>query len=459
MHPHGLRARFHWIVKKLRRPAFTWFEHFLLIAFIALRSWALYETYKHPAGFDAGAHMEMLKLISWEHPGIPLHDHFYAYHPPLGFLLARSLMVLGLTPEASVQWISFSASLIAFLFVRQTLKYIQALRSPAGLIFLYGAFCIPIQIFLSISINLDILVFAVASIVLYLSIRLFWRPFPHLFTHPKAHPKISRILPWALSPLIIFFLALGMMFKFSGLLIFAIPPTVAMLRPLKAKWLKHCIWAALLSAVALALVFPYYFTRYYRTEGTFFPNNGNWIIADAQREAREKRSANPVQFFVDFFDETHVHTDPGIRHRDYEVLRFSDTWRDFWIKDQFLSGTPDESLWLGKKYFWMFPMLMLIGFPLFLLQLRLWKPWQRFGVIVVGYSLLQLLSFISYLYSEPFAGWGPAKGIYVAPMALGIAYIISELGGEHIPPRWRQWALFILLLAFIAANHVVPAYT
>lgn len=440
--------------KQLKHPL-TLIERVLLTTFLISRGWVFYATAGVPAGFDAGAHMEMLTKLSWMHPDIAVRDSFYSYHPPMGFLLARTFHLLGLTPEVSIQIISAFFAILTFFFLRMTLQYLKILHTPASIVFLYVGAAIPLQIYLATSINLESIILSATAGVLYCSVRLFWGKKP-LAENIRNHPASFVTFAAATVSLLLF----AMMTKFSGFLLFAIPPFVAVLGKLNRTWIQKMIVAFALCFIGLTVAFPYYYLRYYKTEGSFFPNNGDWIIEDALIEARIKRDENPVLFFINFFEPAPVHADPekGIRHRDYDVLRFSDTWRDVWIKDQFLGDTKKSALFFGIGYLWIFPMLMLIALPTFLLGFTNPTPWDKLGVVFLGFGALQLLAFISYMYAHPFAGWGPTKGIYIAPIVWVVGFLTGTLFGEGPLPLWRRLLLLLLLLTFVIVNHVIPVY-
>lgn len=441
-----------WIAKQ-KKPPLRLIERLLLLIFLFSRFCLFVITFGRPAGFDTGAHLEMLQKLTWGHPDLPIRETFYSYHPPMGFLLARSFHLLGLSPEVSIQIVSALFGLATFFLLRQTLQYLKILHRPASIVFLYVAASVPLQIFIVSGMNLESILLACAAAVLYCGIRLFWGTDP-LTKNVKKHPWRCA----ACGVLAISILAFALLTKFSGILLLTIPPLVAALSPLDRRWWKAVLISIALSFFAGAISFPYYYVRYYVTEGTFFPNNGDWIVTDAFKEARKKRDENPVRFFTNFFDAAPVHLEKGILHRDYDVLRFADTWRDLWLKDQFLGPTNGAAKGAGILYLWVFPMLILAGLPTFLLELKWHSVWTRLGIVLFTFGLLQFAAFLWYLYSEPFAGWGPAKGLYVAPLIWAIAFLAGALFGEGKLPPWRRWALFTLLAVFVFFNHTAPAY-
>ena len=271
----------------------------------------------------------MLQKLTWGHPDLPIRETFYSYHPPMGFLLARSFHLLGLSPEVSIQIVSALFGLATFFLLRQTLQYLKILHRPASIVFLYVAASVPLQIFIVSGMNLESILLACAAAVLYCGIRLFWGTDPLTKNVKNIRGDVPPAGFWRSA------FSLLLSSRNSPEFCSLQSPLVAALSPLDRRWWKAVLISIALSFFAGAISFPYYYVRYYVTEGTFFPNNGDWIVTDAFKEARKKRDENPVRFFTNFFDAAPVHREKGILHRDYDVLRFADTWRDLWLKDQF----------------------------------------------------------------------------------------------------------------------------
>lgn len=425
-------------------------ERFLTRLQLLAMFWLFLAELGHEVGFDAGAHIEMLNLITWAHPETALKGSFYGYHPPMGFLLPRTLHLLGFVPEVSVQIISFLAGLAAFFFLRLTLKEISALRTPRGTAFLVLSTGLPLSVYLLHSVNLDILILAEGAIVLFCCTRLFLRE------RPEELSCGDRWMAWfgLLSTL-----SFAMLTKFSGVLLLALPPIAAVVGCRSRQWLPRLAKVAVVILLALAMGLPYYGVRYYLSERTFFPNNGDWMVSGAFVEARTKRNTDPIGFFANLFAPNPVHREKGLAHRDYDVLRLSDTWRDYWLKDQFLGSSVPFSLELGSVYFFTAPWLLVLG-GVALLRRRMdfTVPWRRLGRVVLLFGLFQFAALLVYLTLNPFAGWGPAKAIYIAPTIWGIAYLLTGLVPRD-PLNARQQRTFaVLLVGFTLLNFILPVY-
>lgn len=450
----------------------------LLFTFLCSRVVLLWERFGEVIGFDSGAQIEMVRKLSWAMPDTPIRESFYGYHPPLGFLLARTITFLGLTPEQSIQMVSFAASLLAFFFLRETLKHVRVLQSPSGMGFLYGTSSIPIQISLTTSVNLDVIVLAMGSAVLCASVHLLWPSTVFDDAHhddpvlplrfPLSDPvRIKHLQDRVLAcTALTVALVCATLTKFSGVLLLAIPPMTAWSQPYRLGWWKRCSIGAVATCTALAIAFPYYYGRYYLQEGSFFPLNTEWTAkADVER-AIITRDANPMKFFMDLFLPTTVHAVQGPTHTDYEVNRLVDAWRDLWLRNQWTGSMDDHALKVGLVYMHFVPWLLIIGGIFFVMRMRRRTAWSRLGWVLLAFSSLQILALIQYIYRIPFAGYGPAKGMYILPTVWGIGYLaVTAFREERLLPRtWRhytpvfQHALLGAVLLIIVINHSIPVY-
>lgn len=427
----------------------VWLLWLLLAGYVWHFGWKFGET----LGFDAGAHLEMLDHLTWSHPFIGLRALFYSYHPPLGFLLARAIHLLGPTSLRSVQILNFIASIAAFLLLRETLRRLKLLGRPGAVAFLYLFGAMPLTLYLQASINLDVLILATGSLVLLLSALLFWQEKP-------AMPRAGRIacgigLVWAL--------VTGMLFKFAGLLLFAIPPLVAFGLPSRPRW-KQWLLAVQICVVALAVVFPYYYQRYYIHEHKFFPVNVEWFAGNLQKN-RTIRDNNRLAYIERMLAPSPLHVTQGLVVRDYDVPRALDVWRDFWIKEKAFFGDMQPAVRrISLASFLLATVLCIHGLFVFLLYPDDDATWRRFGWIALGISAVFALSLFSAMYQFP--DFGPAKGVYI-PLALwGVAYLLSESlcrlplapFGRADKHSWNRLALSVFLAAFILLNVLLPVY-
>jgi 4-amino-4-deoxy-L-arabinose transferase-like glycosyltransferase len=441
-------------IAALRSGDWAALEHLLLVCFLVGKAFFFLQHLGIPFGFDVGAHLEMLTRYTWLHPTADVHGSFYGYHPPMAFLLARTLMLIGATDVMSVQLVNVTASLVAFFALRSLLKHLSLLARPAPIAFLYLTFALPILVHASMSINLDMIVFALAAAILLCGVRLFW-----------TEDALSRGDKGTLLVSMVACLLLGIMTKFSGVLLLAIPFLVAVLRP-QGFSLRPLFSAALVGCIAIAIAFPYYYSRYKIPEGTFFPNNGDWIIGDALVGARKIRDEAPTEFFLTLFRPTSVHAEGGLRQRDHAAVRLADTWRDIFLKDDYLGPTSAATEWVGTMEFMLSPWLLLLGLLLFLRRARRRSAWQRLGFVLIAFAIVQWAALIYHSYQNPYADWIPAKGIYILPSLFALGYLAALLmharfsAPAFLSRYWKtvQRGFLLAIGALLLLHSFVPVY-
>jgi len=437
-------------------------ERAFLWVFLTSRALLLWRRWGMSIGFDNDEHLEMVNLWSWSNPVIPIDQTFYAYHPPLGFLAAKTITLLGIHPVLSVQLASFCASLAAFFFLRLTLKHLRLLAHPAGIAFLYITSSIPLQLYLATSMNLDVFILAAASVVVYAATVLFWRK-----------DSVVNRLPVLECVSIIVAIAVGMLTKFNGLLIAAIPFFTALLAPAWNIVHRRITAAAMVTVVGMALVAPYYYNRYYRVTGEFFPSN-NQLFNSADLEwARTYRDADPWNYVVGFFLPSPAHA-VGYEHRDINHARLSDTWKDLWISDYWLVTQPNISDGrpayspvpiansMSMLYLFLAPALMMLGFIVFAFSHKTHPLWCRLGWMLLFFSGVQIAALVWFLFDVPLAYTIPTKAIYVAPILWSVGFFLATpfLSGLQRQPamaRYHEIGLRIVL-GFMVVNHVLPVY-
>ncbi len=399
------------------------------------------------AGFDTGAHLEMVTNLTWLNPTVDLGRFFYAYHPPLGFLMAHSITWLGLSPVESVQILNFAASLIGFFAIRQTLKICGLIDHPAAIVFLYLFGSLPIELFLAWSINLDIVIAMYASLTILFSVRLFW-----------YEPAESQNRLW-LGTTIAALIAAGLLTKFSGLLLITIPLIVAVVRPHVTK--RLLLTAGLIAVSGLAIVAPYYATRYVAQTGRPFPTNLEIFDAGELEKVRADRSRHAAAFILDMFKPSPFHGAANEVVRDRDNIRLSDVWQDIWLKEKNLGPMSDSTRALGYLEETVAAFLMIAGLAGLVWHMRTDRLWDRFGLVLFGFGAVQMLAFIFYLWSQPVAGWAPTKGIYLAASLPLVAYSIARLVPVERKGRTEellQMASVTLVAILLVIHHFMPFY-
>lgn len=439
-------------------------EHLFLWAFVVSRFVLLWHRWGMSIGFDNDEHLEMVDLWHWSTPVLDIDRTFYAYHPPLGFLLARAVSMLGFERIVSVQITAFIMSFVAFFFLRLVLRRLGLLWKPAGIAFLYITSSIPLQLYLATSLNLDVFILAAASTALYLSMGLHWKETWFAHIKPMSHGVSLAVV-----------IAAAMMTKFSGVLLLAVPFAAALFTPDWTRLHKRFCTSAAVALIAVAMVGPYYYSRYYTKTGELFPSNNTIFIKEEVETARAVRDEDPIGYIEKFFMPTTAHA-IGFEHRDTVQPRFFDMWKDFWIPDNWLTWQPNLAEMYGVPqysqsragqfvsyaYIYIMPFLVVPGLALFLLSWKQNRLWRRFGLVILGFSALQVLSLLYFVFSQPLAWAIPAKGIYVAPSLWGAGFLLCMPAAFHWKSPGFQLAMQRLTLGlaavFMLVNHLLPVY-
>ncbi len=431
---------------KHQSPIVAKAEPLLLWLFLGCRVIYFCMTFGREAGFDSGAHVEMVEQLSWFDFVLPIGRYFYSYHPPLGFLLAKVFTLFGFSAVQGVQLLNALASVATVLLVRATLRRCDLLSRPAPVFFLYLFACLPIQLFLASSINLDVLMAAIAALVTYLSVWLFW------------HGNTDRQTRITLALSIVVAIAAGLLIKFSGLLFTAIPVIVAIASPKRT--FKLAATAGTVVAAALLLISPYYVSRYYLPTGHFFPTNLEIFAANEIAQARAERDRDGLAFFLALAEPSSFHGAPGEISRDFNTMRLADAWQDIWVKENHMGPvrTPAAGRTLGQTERAAASVLVVGGLFLTLWRLGRRDEWERLGVVWLSFACLQLAAFVSYLYSQPVASWSPTKGIYLACSLPIIAYAIAVLlpDGPGRRQEFIQKGALVGVALLLMAHHFIP---
>lgn len=420
-------------------------EPALCMAFVAAKIFLFVVLFGAEIGFDSNHHLEIVEKISLRHWNLPLKEFFYSYHPPAAFLIAKNIMPLGFTELGAVQVVSFASSLIAFFCLREALRQSKLLADLRAVIFLYLASAMPLQLYLQASVNLDVIILAIASAVLLLSVRLFWGK-------PKRFFRLQAI---ALALL----LALGMMVKFSGALLFALPVLAALTGP-RNRLKKHLAGACIAGACAAALVGPYYVDRYVSQTGSLFPINLEWMIGDTIDRAREKFAADPLGFAAIALSPAPLFDMETIDERDPAEPRLMEVWMDFWLKQGYGEASRSAFLkFMATVELYLASVFIVVGLWRFLIRREGTAIWRRLGWFMIGFGLIQAAALVSHLLRFPTEMWGMLKAIYIAPAVWAIGFVLAASSPAELlaSPRGRRWAM-AALTAFTLVNVMGPVY-
>jgi 4-amino-4-deoxy-L-arabinose transferase-like glycosyltransferase len=393
-------------------------------------------------GYDDAEHLHAMTLISWLHPFFDLRSFYYASHPPLGFLLAKTVSTLTyVSPLIGVQIVSFIASIAAFLFLRETLIVLKLMDRPAAVAFLYIAAALPLQSYMQAGVNLDVIIFAFACAILYVSVRMAHSIDQHVFS---PHVRLLGLL-----------IAAACLTKESGFLLLPIPFIVVLVLQRERFWLmvRRSLAMALLASV---LVVPYYVVNYVIPEGTFFyMAAGNTAWVEDMRLATAERDRDFSAFVLSFVQSHNNGLEP-------RLLR---TWRGVWRMEDRQPQSP-AAAGIISFYLIFSPLLVFLGAIFFVRRFRWNDAWSAFGVILLLIFSLELLFLLCFVFRYPLDGYFHNKMIYIAPASLGIAYLLSALWElpaiafvrRPVARFQTEVILFSLLFVYLVANAVIPVF-
>ncbi len=438
-------------MKRTKRNLLIWpldtLEMALACLLIVCRALVLVLHWNSGSGFDWGAHVEMIKSVTMgELFTLPLFTHFYDYHPPLSFLVAKAFAVIGIPPVAAVQLASASAGLAAFLFFRGALRRFGILKRPAGVVFLYVTSVLPMTVYLSYSVNIDVFILAFASAALY---------FTALFI---ARGKRGVLLP--LSGLGLS-LAFALYTKTTGILLFPLPFLCILLFSSPARRNVNLVRAFITCLCALILFLGYGYQRYYRDTGSFFPSNTDHFDRNQQAGARAARDRNPLQFIAGIFKPSPSVT--NLQNRDLGFPRLADTWKDLWVRDGYIISRDQRGeLAAGRALSFLYARLMpflVFGGALLLITRKQQKTWTSMGYMLFWYSVLLVAAIICYIYRNPWAGSLANKGIYIVPVTWFIGFLLAQYWtGVKDDPKKNAYFIGIPLGIVILLHHLLPVY-
>jgi 4-amino-4-deoxy-L-arabinose transferase-like glycosyltransferase len=424
-------------------------EHLLLALYLASRLYILWKRWGLIYGFDANPHMEMVRLMPWAFDGFPRLDGcFYCFHPPVGFWMAKALMLTGMRDSMAIQTVSALTMLLGFFSLRATVGRVGALDRPWGIAFLYFTSSLPMMTYLGSAQTSDSIMYGWSAVILYVCVRLTWSR-----RRDTEAPSWRTWLGWAG---LVALMAIAMLSKFSGVLLLCLPLLAALLAP-------HRVWLHLRSAIvacvlAVALVFPYYYVRNYREQHTFFPTNTSWLRADAVRAAQAKRDENRFKFILAMLTPSAV--DPDHEEVfDTKVPRLYDTWRYVWIGSDQL-GPSSDSLAISRHYLVWAPWICLAGLVALVRRRRRLLLWGRAGVLFGGIAAIQVAALSKLAYDVAFAEWLYVKPVYIAPAAWFLGFLMTLPITERwwlpyvLGTRWRLGRIFslVLIAVFLGIN-------
>lgn len=460
-------------------PKWKKYELGLLLLFLFGRAYVGFQRIGEDWGFDIGPHLAMLTKLSWTDVMIPVRESFYSHHPPLAFLFARTLHLLGFSEMVSVQLIAMTASLIAFFCLRATFQHLNFLEKPVGIAALYLSASIPLQVYLSYSVNFDVLILMFASITLLLSVKLFW-------VEEDGHSHQKGLL---LAGGIVLALAGALLTKFNGLILCALPPIVSFFRPqqwttpkpAKGRLVHTCkqrmrmgLPALVLCLIALVLVSPYYYQRNYvglegdayatTVTGRLFPNNVDSFIEPHQIE----RDKAPMVYLKNvLFAPLASAEGTKLADFDFEGVRLYEVWNSIWARNTWFRSMEENAILISTFYSLSMRILLITGFCIFWHRRKNFdRAWASLCCVFFSFAAVELLTQILFIYKTPYAPWTPAKAMFISPIVWALGALLAHHLLEtqwvrtSLTHRWEYWqkAMLGVVALFVILNHVVPVY-
>jgi hypothetical protein len=395
--------------------SWAWLEYTCLFTFLVTKGFRLYTRWGAEYGHDAGDQIKVTNILGWGHLMPGLKECFNCYQPPLGFLVPKVPMALGLSAVPASVVSSFAAYLAAFFLLRATLAYLGVLTKPAAIAFLYLTVAIPLNTYLALAINLDSLMYAWSAGVLYTSVRVFWD------VHLPPEKKTLRPL-WAV--LLTVLLASAALVKISGFTLYCVPVVVALVQRRGPGWRKRLARSLLPGVMAVALVSPYFYERYYKETGHFLVMNHEWQFTQQTDEGRKWRDEHPVRFWVEMFS-PNPKADEKPNDRDHDRVRLHDWWRLYWVRSEVIGWAGESALRVSRFYLATMPVLVIVGLVMFLRTCRRGTIWSRLGWVFLVIGAIHLASMMRYLYVYPDALHIGVKPQYISPFMWTLAFALS----------------------------------
>ena len=431
-------------------------ETTLALFLVLLKAQVVHATWGKVQGYDWGPWMEMFHATYWFEPIPPVRIWGASYHPPLSYLIGR-LICLIYPHEIEVSQINSTlAVVVAFFCVRQVLKRIGWLWTLPGLWLLYGGISVPVIVSVGVETTYDSWVLAWYMMALAASVGLFWNA-----TSPTwwKNNRTARKVTW-----LGLVFAAGLLNKYTGLLAFALPFIVILVRRGFLAVVRESTAPITAIAISVLVVFPLYYERNYKTEGRWMPAAMDWQRRDDLRVAIEKRDAAPVAFVVNMLKyPLKTPKDPQAPVLDSFTHI---TWLHTWTKDWVLAAEPEPALTVSRKYSQWFAATLLAGTVWFVARFRrIDKEWRDVGWVLLLVTAIYCGLALSFGWKYPLWDWRVFKTKYMTPAVFFIPYataivfadksVIARLHGRL---RFVEDLAFYALILFVALNHLLPVY-
>ena len=431
-------------------------EIWLAASLVVLRGFVLWRTWGRAQGFDAPHWLAVMHATHWFEP-LPLPRALIAsYHPPLSYLLGRSIYDIFHRDVEASQLLSTLSIVGAFFALRSALRYIGYLGTLPGLILLYGGFSIPLIVWLGIETGYDALVFFWFMLAFAQSTRLFWNPPPDKWWTSPRYSFGAALLGLTL--------AAGMLTKFNSLIAMAVPFLFVFVRHGIKSWRRDIGPPLFALSVSVAVIAPLYHHRYVNAAGHREPAAMDWQRPIDLAVARAARDTAPLRFIVNMLRVP----DRSMLDSQYPVVDsfFNSIWLHTWKRDGCLGLQRPPSIQVSNLYIVAFPLPLLAGTAWFLLRRRhIADAWRHVGWVLLAIAAIFCASALTFAWGYPLWDWRVFKGKYLTPALLWIAYSVgvcfADDRGCSMRPALRAWVARLalsLLLVFAVINHVMPVY-
>jgi hypothetical protein len=424
-----------------------------------LKSYVLYSTWGKLQGFDAPAWLETFRVTHWFEPLPAPRSLLASYHPPLSYLLTRVIFTAIPKEVEATQVLSTLAMLVAFFGFRKALREIGILESLAGMWLLYAGFSLPLYVWLATETGYDGVILAWFTLTICVSVSLFWQP---------VGGRVFRNVPVVLRLVaLIILLVAGLYTKYSGLMSFVLPFAIILIRRGPGALARESYLPAAACVIAIAILTPFYYNRYYKGEHEWMPAAMEWQKSRELAVIRPKRDAAPREFL---FHMLRIPSESISQAKRPVMDSFIHSiWFHTWKRDKWLGPQPEPSLSMSNVYAKYFAYLVLIGSTVFFVGPR--RPskemnaWRQVGWLLLAVTIMFSISALAFAWRYPIWGWRVFKAKYMAPGILWIAFaswvpfgMVRTLLRGRLSRRIFDCVAYLALLAFMLVNHLLPVY-
>ena len=433
-------------------------EAVLAASTVLLKFDVLFQTWGRMQGFDAAPWINVFHATHWFRPLPGVREMYNSYHPPLSYLLCRLIFAVYPHDVEASQIMSTLALIGAVFALRATLRAIGVLWTLPGLVLLYGLASVPLIVWLGIETSYDPLIMLWFTVALLISVRLLWDgpPPPRWWKRPGY---VAATVGLGLA------LAGGMLTKFTALMVFGVPFVVVLARRGPRALFRELAVPAAAVSLAVVLVSPLYYQRYWKPYGELFPQAMSWLEAPALKEAVAARNANRWAFL------RHVLRIPrqsilGTQSPVTDSFLYS-IWLHMWKRDEVLGEQGHLSLVVSDLYVRFFALLLPASSLWFACRYRrLSTVWRQLGVVFLIFAVVFCATMFRFGYQFPLWQWRIFKAKYISPIALWGAYCMALplVGLAEPSPSQRGWIrirsdlVILALLLFMFTNHLLPVY-